>query len=109
MKKSLMLAAALLLSMAASAWAADVKENYEKHCAKCHGADGKGDTRMGKKAGVKDYTDAKVLAEMKDDKAFASLKQGMKEGDKTRMKPFGDVLNDDEIKALIAHMRAFKK
>jgi cytochrome c553 len=24
--------------------AADVKENWEKHCLKCHGADGKGET-----------------------------------------------------------------
>ena len=46
--------------------AADVKTNWEKHCLKCHGADGKGNTKMGKQSGVKDYTDPKIQAEMND-------------------------------------------
>ena len=108
MKKLLTL---IVVALAVTAWsvrAADVKENYEKNCAKCHGADGKGQTKMGQKLGTKDYTDPKVQAEMKDDKSFKSLKEGMKEGDKTLMKPF-DTLTDEELKALIAHMRKFKK
>lgn len=88
--------------------AADGKENYTAQCAKCHGADGKGETKMGKKLGAKDYTDAKVQAEMKDDKAFKAVKEGLKEGDKTLMKP-AEGLSDDDIKALVAYMRAFKK
>ena len=47
--------AAMLVSVSA----ADVKENWEKSCAKCHGPDGKGDTKMGKKLEIKDFTDAK--------------------------------------------------
>ena len=89
--------------------AADAPENWKAHCAKCHGQDGKGDTKMGKKAGCKDLTDAKVQAELKDDKAFKSVKDGMKDGDKEIMKSFADKLSDDEIKALIAHVRSFKK
>lgn len=89
--------------------AADAKANYDKHCAKCHGADGKGQTRMGKQAGAKDYTDAKVQAEMDDTKAFKSIKEGQKIKGKEVMKPFGDKLSDEEIKALIAYVRAFKK
>jgi len=92
-----------------SASAADAKENWDKNCASCHGKDGKGQTTMGKKAGCKDYTDAKVQEALKDDKAFKSVKEGLKEGDKTIMKPFADKLSDDEIKALVAHMRTFKK
>ena len=60
---------------AMSASAADVKETYAKACAKCHGPDGKGDTKMGKKAEVKDFTDAKIQASFKDQdmiKAFLS-------------------------------------
>jgi cytochrome c553 len=87
----------------------DAKANYTKECAKCHGADGKGKTKMGQKLGAKDYTDAKVQAEMKDDKAFKSIREGQKEGDKELMKSYADTLTDDEIKALIAYMRAFKK
>jgi cytochrome c553 len=109
MKKMLVLIAAACMAMALTAKAADVKENYEANCKKCHGEDGKGDTKMGKKSGCKDYTDAKVQAEMKDDQAFKSIKEGMKEGDKELMKAFSDKLSDDEIKALVAHMRSFKK
>lgn len=94
---------------ALSASAADAKATYEKDCAKCHGKEGKGDTKMGQKLGAKDYTDAKVQAEMKDDAAFKAIKEGLKDKDgKTLMKP-ADSLSDDEIKALVAYMRTFKK
>ncbi len=109
MKKMLVLIAAIAMAAALTAKAADAKENYEAHCKKCHGEDGKGDTKMGKKSGCKDYTDAKVQSEMKDAQALKSIKEGMKEGDKELMKAFGDKLSDDEIKALVAHMRSFKK
>ena len=91
-----------------SARAEDPKALYEKECTKCHGPDGKGDTKMGKKLGIKDYTDAKVQAELKPDKALKSVKEGLKEGDKVLMKPF-EALSDDDIKALIKHMQGFKK
>jgi len=100
---SMIIAAAALLS----ARAEDAKAIYEKQCAKCHGPDGKGETKLGKKAGVKDYTDAKVQAEIKDEAAFKALKEGLQDGDKVKMKPAENV-SDAEIKALIAHMRTFK-
>ncbi len=109
MKRLLVIALALGLVAAWSARAADAKENWTTHCAKCHGEDGKGETKMGKKAGCKDYTNAKVQEELKDDKATKAIKEGVKEGDKTLMKAFGDILSDEEIKALIAHIRSFKK
>jgi cytochrome c6 len=110
MKKLLFIVIACGLAAGLSAKAADAKENWAKHCVKCHGEDGKGDTKMGKKAGCKDFTDAKVQDGFKDDKAFKSIKEGVKEGDKTVMKAYGEEgLSDDEIKALIAHVRSFKK
>ena len=48
MKKALILAVAVCAVAALSAKAADVKENWTAHCAKCHGEDGKGETKMGK-------------------------------------------------------------
>jgi mono/diheme cytochrome c family protein len=99
----------LLAASPPPVYGADAKENYEKHCAKCHGPDGRGQTRMGKQAGAKDYTDAKVQAEMDDARAFKSIKEGQKVNGKEAMKPFGDKLSDEEIKALVAHVRAFKK
>ena len=110
MKKSRIILAIAAVATAVSVSAAEVKENYAKHCAKCHGEDGKGDTKMGKKVGIKDMTDAKVQAAFTDDKGLKSVKYGVKGDDgKTKMKAFGEDLSDDEIKALIAHMRTFKK
>jgi cytochrome c553 len=89
--------------------AADAKENWDKTCAKCHGADGKGQTKMGQKLGVKDFTDAKVQADLKDDAATKAIKEGIKDGDTTKMKGYADVLSDDEVKALVALVRGFKQ
>lgn len=108
MKKLLTVVVAVLALAAWNAQAADAKELYNQECKKCHGVDGKGDTKMGKKTGAKDYSDPKVQAEMKDDKAFKVIKEGLKEGDKVLMKPSED-LTDEQIKALIAYMRTFKK
>src|SRR6476620_134590 len=109
MKKTILLAITIGFAAALTAMAGDAKENWEKSCAKCHGADGKGQTKMGQKAGVKDYTDAKVQEEMKDDQAFKAIKEGLKDKDgKTLMKPAED-LSDEDIKALVAYIRTFKK
>ena len=95
-------------AMLVSASAADVKENWDKNCAKCHGPDGKGDTKMGKKLEIKDFTDAKVQAALKDDAMFKAIKEGVKDGEKTRMKAV-EGLSDEEMKALVTYIRAFKK
>ena len=109
MKKILLLVTLFGLTAALSAKAADAKENWDNQCAKCHGAEGKGDTKMGQKLGCKDFTDAKVQADMKDDAATKAIKQGLKSSDdKTLMKPF-DTLTDDEVKALVAYVRGLKK
>jgi mono/diheme cytochrome c family protein len=88
---------------------AEAKANYDKECAKCHGADGRGQTKMGRQSGAKDYTDPKVQAEMDDAKAFKQTKEGMKENGKEKMKAYGPIFSDDEIKALVGYMRTFKK
>lgn len=108
MKRMIVIAAAALMLAAVSASAADAKETFTKACAKCHGPDGKGETKMGKKAEVKDFTDAKVQASFKDEDLLKAIKEGVKDGDKTRMKPAENV-NDDEMKALVAYVRGLKK
>jgi len=109
MKKLLALGLTAFAAAALSASAADPKATYEKDCAKCHGADGKGDTKMGKKLGAKDYTDAKVQAELKEDAAVKAIKEGFKDKDgKVVMKPL-EGASDTDIKGLVAHMRTFKK
>jgi len=109
MKKLVTLIIAVLGLAALSARAADGKALYEEHCAKCHGVDGKGNTKMGQKMGAKDYTDAKVQAELKDEAGVKAIKEGLKDKDgKQVMKP-SEGLSDDDAKALVAYMRTFKK
>jgi mono/diheme cytochrome c family protein len=109
MKKTLVLAIILGFAAVLNVSAADAKANWESLCAKCHGAEGKGDTKIGQKLGVKDFTDAKVQADLKDDVAAKNIKEGLKDADgKTLMKPF-DTLSDDEVKALVQYVRSLKK
>ena len=108
MKKPLMVAAALMVGVCLSARAADVQENWGK-CAKCHGDDGKGQTKMGQKLGIKDYSDAKVQAALTDAAITKAIKEGVKDKeDKVVMKP-AEGLTDDEIKALVGKVRSLKK
>jgi cytochrome c551/c552 len=54
-------------------------------------------------------TDAKFQEDLKDDRAFKSIKEGLKDKeDKVLMKP-AEGLSDDEIKALVKYVRDFKK
>ena len=108
MKKMLLLATVLGFAAALNAPAADAKANWETLCVKCHGADGKGQTKMGQKLGIVDFTDAKVQAGFKDEEAVKAIKEGRKDKeDKTLMKAY-DTLPDDEVKALVAFVRGFK-
>lgn len=109
MKKLITLIIATVAISALSVHAQDAKAIYEKDCAKCHGTDGKGQTAMGKKLSCKDYTDAKVQADLKDDAATKAIKEGVKDKDgKVLMKP-AEAISDTDIKALVAYMRTFKK
>ncbi len=109
MKKLLAVTFLLSAFALASAQAADGKALYEGKCAKCHGADGKGQTTMGKRNGAKDYTDAKVQDALKDEAAIKAIKEGVKEKDGKQVMPATEGVTDEEAKALLAHMRSFKK
>ena len=109
MKKLLALSIAAMIAAALSARAEEAKAIYENSCAKCHGTDGKGQTKMGQKLNIKDFSDAKVQASFTDEQAFKALKEGLKDADdKTRMKPVEN-LSDDDIKALVKYFRTLKQ
>jgi mono/diheme cytochrome c family protein len=109
MKAVVYIVISLFVASAVSVRAADAAANWNTHCVQCHGKNGSADTKIGKQLNAKDLTDAKVQAGFTDAQAAAAIKDGMKEGGKTRMKAFGDKLNADEIKALVAYVRTLKK
>lgn len=107
--KTTLWAALIVAALAGRAQAADVAENWKTHCIACHGKDGKGQTKAGRMAGVKDQTDAQYQGTLKDEKMFSAIKEGFSDAGKEKMKPFKDKLSDEEIKALISHVRSFKQ
>jgi cytochrome c553 len=83
--------------------------NWENHCSSCHGMDGRGETKMGKKLKIRDLTDPQYQASFTDEAAFNAVKIGVKnEAGKTTMKPI-EGLSDEEINALVVYLRALKK
>ena len=101
MKQKIGLLLATLLSSAGIAAAADASATWAANCASCHGKDGSGNTMMGKKLGVKDYTKDQSFS---DADAANVIKNG-----KDKMKGFGSKLSDADIKALVAYLRTLKK
>ena len=109
MKRQVFVLAIVVIVSAGVSVAADASATWAQNCASCHGKDGSGNTMMGKKLGVKDYHDAKVQAAFSDAEAERAIKEGVKTNGKETMKPFGAKLSEADIKALVAHIRSFKK
>jgi len=109
MKKMLTTGAILTIAMFATTagFGADGKALYEKDCAKCHGPDGKGATKMGKKMEAKDYSNAKNWEGLTDAKAIKAVKEGFKKDGKVIMKP--TEVTDEEAKAIMEYMKTLKK
>jgi cytochrome c553 len=100
---------AVLVSLTVSARAFDAAACWNDQCAKCHGKEGAGETKMGKKLSIKDYTDAKVQAEFTDEDAFKAIKEGTKDkSGKVRMKAV-EGLTDDDIAAMVKYFRTLRK
>jgi len=98
------LAATLMLTLASLARAADAADNWKAKCAACHAADGSGNTTMGKKLKLMDYTSADAQAKFTDEEAIKTITDGKKP-----MPAYKDKLSADEIKALAAYIRTLKK
>lgn len=78
---------------------------FGEKCARCHGADGRGQTTLGDMLGVPDFTDSKWLKEKKsDERLIKSIANG-----RDRMPAFGKKLTGPEIASLVAYVRRFNK
>ena len=88
--------------IAAGALAADGPAVYKAKCATCHGADGSGQTPMGKSMKLRDLGSPEVQKQT-DKELYAWTADG-----KGKMPAYKSKLSDAEINALVAHMRTFK-
>lgn len=76
-------------------------------CAGCHGKDGKAQTSMGKKLGIKDLTEAKVQAASSDAQWEKIILEGVKADGKNVMPAFK--ISQAEAKDLVKTIRGLKK
>jgi mono/diheme cytochrome c family protein len=81
---------------------ADGAALYKAKCAACHSPDGSGTSPMGKKLGVRDLGSADVQKQ-----SDAELAKITSDG-KNKMPAFKGKLSDEEIAALVKHIRTFK-
>jgi mono/diheme cytochrome c family protein len=94
---------------------ADVDKKTERlwkaKCASCHGQEGKGDTEKGQQMKVDDMSTAAVQAKSDDDlkKAILNGVHTEKAGVKQDMPGFKDELTPDQVTAVTAYIRTFKK
>jgi cytochrome c553 len=98
----------MLFLVTGLALAAPAAENWDNLCASCHGADGKAQTKTGKKLKLRDYTEAKVQAELKDDAMAKAITDGVKIDGKEKMKAYKEEISGSEIQELVAYVRKFK-
>jgi len=101
MKRKIFVFATILIVSAGIGLAADAAATWNQQCASCHGKDGSGNTMMGKKLAVKDYTKEQGFS---DAEAANVIKNG-----KGKMKGFKAKLSDADVKALVAYIRSLKK
>jgi cytochrome c6 len=96
MKAVISVITAIVFASSCAAFGADAAALWAQNCASCHGKDGSGNTAMGKKLGVKDYTKEQGFS---DAEATNVIKNG-----KGKMKAYKGKLSDADIKALVAYV-----
>ena len=101
MKPLISVIVATVFASSGAAFGADAAALWAQQCASCHGKDGSGNTAMGKKLGVKDYTKEQGFS---DAEATNVIKNG-----KGKMKAYKGKLSDVDVKALVAYVRSLKK
>ena len=91
---------AMIIVSPGAAFGAGGAALWVQNCASCHGKDGSGNTTMGKKLGLKDYTKNQSFS---DAEAANVIKNG-----KGKMKAYKQ-LSDADVKALVVYIRSLKK
>ncbi len=114
-------AVVVLIGLAASICAAGTEGNRESgarifaaNCARCHGREGKGDgpdlKKLQSAVSPDDWTDKESNQELTDSFIVAMITKGGKANGKSRIMPaFGDKLNIQQVKDLLAFIRSLPK
>lgn len=85
-----------------------VDELFNRNCARCHGADGRGDTPSGHLFKAPDFTDAEWWKKNAGLTSSKALQSTVTRG-KSAMPAFGKKLTKSEIKLLVDRVRGFRK
>jgi mono/diheme cytochrome c family protein len=85
-----------------------VDELFNRNCARCHGADGRGDTPLGHVYKAPDFTDVEWWQKNANISNTRTLKSIVTRG-KAGMPAFGKKLTRSEINLLVGHVRRFRK
>lgn len=103
-RTALLLPALALLALPVSAQEPKRSATWEGYCSVCHGPDGRSQTEEGQKKKARNLADAKWQATVSDGRLESSIKRGH-----DRMPAFGKKLSEEQIKALVAEVRALAK
>lgn len=78
-------------------------DTYKAKCQSCHGADGLGNTPVGKMVKIVSFKDPAVISATDAD-LIAVVKNG-----KNKMPAYNGKLTDDQITAVVAYIRTLQK
>jgi mono/diheme cytochrome c family protein len=86
-------------------------EIYAAWCVKCHGADGSGRLAVATvKTTPRDFTNCKLAtAEADTDWELITAKGGPPAGMSSEMPAFGELMQPEQVRAMVAHLRSFCK
>jgi len=101
--KTLLCFTAVVSMLPAAARADDAAALFKTKCAACHGADGKGETGMGKTLKLRDLSSDDVQKQ-----SDAQLTDIIANG-KNKMPAYKGKITDDQIKQLVGYIRDLAK
>jgi mono/diheme cytochrome c family protein len=84
--------------------AADARATFNSKCATCHGRDGRGQTKRGRRTHTRDLTVAAWQDDVSDERLFNSINNG-----RGKMPAFKKSLSESEVDALVSHVRRLRR
>jgi mono/diheme cytochrome c family protein len=83
----------------------DARAVFVRHCANCHGRDGRSKTPKGRQTHARNIADAGWQNDVSDERIFNSINNGRG----TKMPRFDKKLSESEIDQLVSYVRQLKR